>query len=401
MVDFASASSEAALGVDAAREAASKARDALHGTPAALAIVSVWSGYEDLDAIPDALARVLGDVPIVGGTAAGAVIGSGTVMTRGLNVVLIGGDDIAVATGSARIESRELVELMPVAKKIGLAADEAARVGFAEFACLAFAPGLFVDGEALVAVLRKGAGVRALLAGGIIGDALAFDRARTFSNGGLHRDRIVLAGLFTRRRIGVAARHGWRAAGPAHVVTRSEGTLLRALDGRPALDVWLEDVRAAGGTPPTGEGLLIYLVNNYVLGITVAGTPSPADAPEFIIRAPFQLKSNGVVRMSASMAEGETVRLMNASPQELLDASKVAASLASATADGKVTGGLVLACTSRIAALGGQFPAEMNSIQAVLGAPIGGLCVYGEIARTRTDADAFFNTTTVVVAFPA
>ena len=188
MVDFASASSEAALGVDAAREAASKARDALHGTPAALAIVSVWSGYEDLDAIPDALARVLGDVPIVGGTAAGAVIGSGTVMTRGLNVVLIGGDDIAVATGSARIESRELVELMPVAKKIGLAADEAARVGFAEFACLAFAPGLFVDGEALVAVLRKGAGVRALLAGGIIGDALAFDRARTFSNGGLHRD---------------------------------------------------------------------------------------------------------------------------------------------------------------------------------------------------------------------
>jgi hypothetical protein len=391
MVEFASASSEAALGVDAAREAASKARHALHGTTAALAIVSVSSGYEDLDAIPGALARELGDVPIVGGTAAGAVIGSGTVIARGLNVVLIGGDDLAVATGSARIESRELVELMPVAKKIGLG----------EFACLAFAPGLFVDGEALVAVLRKGAGVRAALAGGLIGDALAFDRARTFADGELHRDRIVLAGLFTKRRIGVAARHGWRTAGPAHVVTRSEGTLLRALDGRPALDVWLEDVRAAGGTPPRGEGLLIYLVNNYVLGITVPGVPSRGDAPEFIIRAPFQLKSNGVVRMSASMAEGETVRLMNASPQELLDASKAATSYAMASAGGNVTGGLVLACTSRIAALGGQFPSEVKSIQAGLGAPIGGLCVYGEIARTRSDADAFFNTTTVVVAFPA
>lgn len=401
MIEFGSASSEAPCGVDAAREAASKARKALHGVPPALAIVSVWSGYSDLDDIPKALAQELGDVPIVGGTAAGAVIGSGTVFSQGVNVVLLGGDSIAVATASVPVASRDLVELVPVAAQIGRAAEDAARAGFGEFACLVFAPGPFVDGEALVAGLRKGAGVRAVLAGGIIGDQHTFDRARTFSDGALRSDRIVLAGLFTKRPIGVAARHGWRPAGPSHIVTRSEGPLLRALDRRRALDVWLEDVRAAGGEPPEGDALLVYLVNNYVLGISVPGVRSGDGLPEFVVRAPFEIKPGGVVRMSASIAEGTQVRLMNASPLELLEASKAAAAQALATAGGKVVGALVLPCASRIAALGARFPIEVASIQALLAAPIGGLCVYGEVARTRTDVDAFFNTTTVVVAFPA
>ena len=38
-----------------------------------------------------------------------------------------------------------------------LAADTAARSGHTEFTCLAFAPGVVVDGEALVAAVRKGA----------------------------------------------------------------------------------------------------------------------------------------------------------------------------------------------------------------------------------------------------
>ena len=401
MIAFGSASSDASTGVDAAKDAASRARSALKGTLPALAIVSVSASYEDLDEIPRVLAAQLGgDVPIVGGTAAGAVLGTGKVFARGVSVVLVGGSAIAVATASAPIASRDLVELVPAAQQVAQAAEAAARAGFGESACLVFAPGPFVDGEALVAGLRKGAGSRVLLAGGITGDELAFERARVFSDGRLCNDRIVLAGLFTKRRIGIAARHGWRVAGPAHVVTRADGPLLVTLDDRPALDVWLADIRAAGGTPPPlgADELLRFLYSRWVLGIAL---PSGRDvgASEFIVRAPFELLPEGV-RMSASIAEGATVHLMNASPQELLDASKAAATFARETAGGKVVGGLVLACSSRIVALGDQFPEETASIEAILGAPIGGLCVYGEVARTRTDVDAFFNTTTVVVAFP-
>ena len=44
-----------------------------------------------------------------------------------------------------------------------------------------------------------------------------------------------------------------------------------------------------------------------------------------------------------------------------------------------------------------------ESIEAAerIDAPIGGACVFGEIARNVRDTDAFFNTTAVVVAFAA
>jgi hypothetical protein len=313
--------------------------------------------------------------------------------------VLVGGDGIRVATSTAPLASRDLVEVVPAAKQLALEAEGASREGFGEFACLVFAPGPFIDGEALVAGLRKGAGARVLLAGGITGDELTFDRARVFADGELRSDRIVLAGLFTKQRIGIAARHGYRAAGPVRVVTRSEGPLLLTLDRRPALEVWLEDVRAAGGTPPEGDGLVVYLADHWVLGIALGGGRDLAST-EFVVRAPFEVRADGVVRMSASLPEGASVRLMNASPDDLLEASKAAATSAREAAGGKVAGGLVLACAGRVPALGGKFPDETKSIEAVLGAPIGGSCVYGEIARTKSDVDAFFNTTMVVVAFP-
>jgi hypothetical protein len=401
MIAFGSASSDAGVGVDAAKDAAARARLALRGAAPALAVVSVSAAYEDLDQISRVLAAQLGDdVPVIGGTAAGAVIGPGKVSSRGVSVVLVGGDGIRVATATAPLASGDLVEVVPAARQLAEAAEGAARDGFGEFACLVFAPGPFIDGEALVAGLRKGAGARVLLAGGITGDELTFDRARVFAGGELRNDRIVLAGLFTKKRLGIAARHGWRPAGPSHIVTRSEGPLLLTLDGRPALEVWLDDVRAAGGTPPEGDALLVYLVNHWELGIALGSGRDLSAAAEFVVRAPFGVAAEGVVRMSASLPEGATVRIMHASPDDLLEASTAAATSAREAAGGKVVGGLVLACTGRIPALAGKFPAETKGVETVLGAPIGGTCVYGEIARTKTDVDAFFNTTIVVVAFP-
>ena len=59
----------------------------------------------------------------------------------------------------------------------------------------------------------------------------------------------------------------------------------------------------------------------------------------------------------------------------------------------------MLACSGRLAALGETFAEEPAGIRSELDAPIGGACVFGEIARNVRDVDAFFNTTAVVVAF--
>jgi hypothetical protein len=64
-----------------------------------------------------------------------------------------------------------------------------------------------------------------------------------------------------------------------------------------------------------------------------------------------------------------------------------------------VSGALVLACSGRLGALGDSFAEEPKEIRAHVGAPIGGACVFGEIARNLRDVDAFFNTTAVVIAF--
>jgi hypothetical protein len=64
-----------------------------------------------------------------------------------------------------------------------------------------------------------------------------------------------------------------------------------------------------------------------------------------------------------------------------------------------VSGALVVACSGHLAVLGDAFHEEPELIRRRIGAPIGGACVFGEIARTERDVDAFFNATALVVAF--
>jgi hypothetical protein len=187
-------------------------------------------------------------------------------------------------------------------------------------------------------------------------------------------------------------------------VTRADGVILSELDGRPALDVWVEDARAAGGDPPTDhKDLALYFANHFELGIVDSdchrSTP-PRDPRELVVRAPFAIRPDGSVRLSASVPEGSHVCIVGATRADLLSASAEAATAARERAGGAVVGALVVACTGRLVVLGETFREEPLEIHQRLGAPIGGACAFGEIARTLRDRDAFFNTTAVVVAFP-
>jgi len=394
MVVFGSGASGAASAATAAEEALAQARASFRDTPPKLAVVFGSAAYGDLERAPDVVRRALGpDIAVVGGSAGGAVFAREGLERRGVSVVLVGGSGIEVTVASAALGSRELVDIVPAAARVGAAADQAARKGLHHATCLVLAPSIYVDGEALVAAVRKGAGARAQLVGGLAGDELTFDRPRVFDGDVLARDRAVIAGLFTRRPVGIGARHGWRAVGKAHTVTRAEGPLLRELDGRRAIDVWLEDVRRLGGVPPVKD-LVAFLAMHWELGII---DPRGAEA---LARAPWEVTSDGI-RLSGSIGEGRTVRVLHASRKDLLRASMEAATDAAMRAGGNVAGALVLPCTGRLAALGDEFPRELSAIRERVAAPIGGACVYGEIAKNGSASDAFFNTTTVVAAFAA
>lgn len=406
MVAFGSGMSAAATAVEAATEAATTALRAAGGAPPKLAIVFASVSYDDVERAARAVRNVVGDVLIVGGTSGACVFGTDGTAARGVSVVLIGGDDVEVASRPANRRSPSLVETVPVAEQIARAADEAAQRGFPHYACLVFAPGILVDGEALVAAVRKGAGARAQLAGALTGDDLTMDRPKVFFGDELRDDCTVVTGIFTKSPVGIAARHGWRAVGPVRTITRTDGIHLVEIDDRPALDVWLEDARAAGAEPPAArKDLALYLANHYEIGIADASQAKirigEEDPRELVARAPFAIREDGALMLSASIAEGTHVRVMHASRSDLLRASSEAAAAAVSRAGERVAGALVLACTGRLACLGDTFPQEPAEIQRRIAAPIGGACVFGEIARNVRDADAFFNTTAVVVAFTA
>jgi hypothetical protein len=419
----------------AAREAAAQARasaPAFEKQTPKLAIVFASVDYEDVSSVPAAIGEIIGaDVTIVGGTSGAGVIGPTSVAARGVSVVLLGGDDIDVMTQAAPLGSPELVDVVPAAQRIAAAADEAARGGHPHYACLVFAPGIFVDGEALVAAVRKGAGARAQLAGGLTGDEMTMDRPKvwtfdpTTKKYDLRSDQAVLTGIFTTKHVGIAARHGWRAVGPIRTVTRAEGPMLFEIDHRPALEVWLEDARKAGATPPSDlRDVALYLANHYEIGIDGQGYANgngktngrggngssssssnnnkESDSVELVARAPWSIRaSDGAVLLSGSIGEGSRIRVVHASRKDLLRASTNAAADAVMRAGNHVAGALVLACSGRLAALGDEFPDEPALIRERVGAAIGGACVFGEIAKTERDVDAFFNTTAVIVAFSA
>ncbi len=405
MIAFGSAMSAASTAAAAAREAATEALIGLGGETPKLAIVFASASYPDVEDAARTVRSVIGDAQIVGGTAGACVFGSDRVASLGVSVVLLGGDGLEVLGRVAELGSPTFLETIPVAERIASAADGAAARGFGHFACLVLAPGIAIDGEALVTAIRKGAGEHAQLAGALTGDDFTLDRPRVFFGDELRNDCAVLVGLFTDKPVGIAARHGWTAVGPARTVTRADGTHVLELDERPALVVWLEDVQNAGGVPPSSDdrkALAFYLGNNYGIGIAEASAPRIAIAGEIrelVARTPFAIREDGAVQMSASIAEGTQIRVLHATHDDLIKAAGEAAAAAVVRAGSSVAGALVFACSSRLAALGDCFPKEPAEIRRRLGAPMGGACVFGEIARNVRDADAFFNTTAVIVAF--
>jgi hypothetical protein len=381
------------------RAAVGQARATLGAAEPRIAIVFASCGYPDLDALPGALRAALPGVALVGGTAGGAVYGPRGLVRRGVSVSLVGGDAIEASVRTVPITSWEVVEAVPAAAKLAEEASRAAERGRTEALGLVLAPGLVVDGDALAAAVRKGMGAHAQLAGGLTGDDLLFQTSRVLTAQGFLDAGFALAGVFTAAPLGVAARHGAQPIGPERVITRADGPFLITLDDRCAIDVWTEDARAAGIELPTDPRPLAVALASYCpLGMVARVGEGGQD--QLVVRVPFDVQADGSVRLSAGMPEGSRVRVVRLTAESMREAAIAASESALAAVGGRASGALVLGCSGRLAILGDRFADEVAAIGARLGAPVGGACVFGEIARTRRDIAAFFNTTVVVVAFP-
>jgi hypothetical protein len=400
-VFFGAAAADRPTACESAKAALDEARTSLGGASAKLAVTFASCGYPDFEALPGYLRAELPHAKIVGGTAGGAVYGPKGLHRRGVSVALTAGDGLDASLCTVPITSWDVVEAVKASKELAAEADVAAKRGLTELVCLVLAPGLMVDGDALAAAVRKGIGARAQLAGGLTGDDLKFQTSRVLTGDGLLDAGFALVGIFTAAPVGVAARHGAQPIGPSRIITRSDGPFLISLDGRTAIETWTEDARAAGiELPKDPKQLAVALASYCPLGMETPVGAGSDRRTELVVRVPFDIQADGSVRLSAGLPEGSTVRVVRLTHEAMRDAAREAADSALAAVGGESSGALVLGCSGRLAILGDGFADEIALIGRQMRAPVGGACVFGEIARARRDVGAFFNTTTVVVAFP-
>jgi hypothetical protein len=371
----------------------------LGGAIPKLAVVFASQTFDGIANIATGIATRLPGVPFVGGTSAGCVFDTTRYSELGLSVSLVGGSDLAATTRTVKVSSTEVIEVAAATRDLRKVADEHARDGRRELSCLAFAPSRGIIGDALVAAMKKGATTNAQLAGALVSSDNETSGGLVWSDtGGVSAADVVVAGLFTERPLGVSARHGWSPIGKTHRVTRSEGARLVTLDGRPAIDVWVEEARAHGGLPPSDDTLALYLASHYELAIL--GTEGPRADGEPIVRGSRLVNDDGSVELFGSVPEGAMVRLVGASAESLFGGAKLAATRAAEGAGGTITGALGLLCAGRKLMLGDAYREEPRLIAETLGVPFGGTTVNGEIALARRDANGFYNSTAVVIAFP-
>lgn len=342
-----------------------------------------------LEGLMTVAAEALPGVTAIGCTTAGEFTDAGQGKGQ-FTAWLLGGDDIVASAGIA-LGLKADVE-RAVADAIPKLPDDRDRPHRTAIVLLDPLSG---NGEeaALLASMALGPTVR--LAGGAAGDDLAFKETLVACGAKVASDAIVVAVLASKRPLGIGVQHGHAPLSKPLTVTRAKGAVVYEIDGRPAYDVWREEVRAAGveigphPPPDIGAQLLRYEVG------LIAG------ANEYKIRAPLSVGADRSLSFACGLPEGAVVRVTKSVEEKQIESARAAAERARKGLGGaNVAGALVFDCICRDLILGQRFGSAVKEIQAVLGAPLAGFETYGEIAMDLGQSSGFHNTTTVVLAFP-
>jgi hypothetical protein len=119
-----------------------------------------------------------------------------------------------------------------------------------------------------------------------------------------------------RVNFGMGTKHGWEPLGKQHIITSSQGNIIRTIDNKPAIKLY-EDYLGCPNQEFKHGQINIFML--YPLGISVPGED------EHILRnAIFIDEDSGALHLSGSIPEGVAVRLMIATKETCLNATRQA-----------------------------------------------------------------------------
>ena len=348
-------------------EAGDRADAAERATAAALAgavdprlLVVFVAGAQNLAATGRAVAAVAPGVPVVG-CATPAALPGGPPRPGELVVAALGGESLSVSTtavgaGSLREAGAE------AAACLGDVADRPHQ------ALLLFVDPEGGDPQDVVrgAYSVVGAGVPLVGGGARAGAAGA---AALLHGTDARAGGVVAAAIGSDAPLGVGVRHGMRPVGEPLLITRAEGSQVLELDGRPALDVYLERLPGVAG----GGGALLAAARELPLGV---GRRAGEEQVRTVVDVDFDTRSLSVL---GELPQGGLAWPMAGDAASTAAAADAACADALAALDGAPARGLL---AFQSVTRGAYCDAGAFTHRAA-GAPVARGNTIGQIARTR------------------
>ena len=243
------------------------------------------------------------------------------------------------------------------------------------------APGLAVNGSAVINGLTSLLPSHVKLSGGLAGDNASFGKTFVISPEGISENTVVAVCFYGENlTFGYGAYGGWRSFGPSRSVTKANENLLFQLDDVPALTIYKDYLGDYASDLPA-NGLLFPLE---VVGKDQKGTG--------LIRTILGIdEDTNSLTLAGDVVESEYVRLMHASTDDLIDGAQLA--VANALSNPKSTHSsprvnkahhslaLVTSCVGRKLVMGDRVEEELECIKEQLpqNTNIAGFYSYGEI----------------------
>jgi len=235
---------------------------------------------------------------------------------------------------------------------------------------LVVSDGLHVNGTDLVRGLAEGLPAGTAIAGGLAGDGDHFGRTWTLVDGLPRSGWVSAVALGGPIAVGHASEGGWQAFGPEREVTASEGNVLYALDGKPALALYKDYLGDfAAGLPATA----LY----YPLAIRMRGESGPG-----LVRTVLGVDETAQsMTFAGDIPQGARTRLMRSNHDRLVEGAAHAGAQARAGVTDPVLA-IAVSCVGRRMVLGQRVEEETAATLEALpeGSSQIGFYSYGEIS---------------------
>ena len=358
----------------AGQEACQKAIDEMGGKPDLIIVFA--SVALDQEKMLQGVNSVSEDAVVVGCSDSGEITTEGPVKGY-VAVMAMNSDQIEFTAGIGRGVAAD-------SHKAGKqAAEETAKKAKEKMSMFVMFPdGTTGNGAAIVRGAQEALGEHFPIMGGSAGDDFKFEKTyQYFQNEVLH-DVVVGLGFSGKFSWGVGVRHGWEPIGLPMKVTKSEGTVIKELDGKPALKIY-EDYFGRKAEELI-EKPIARMAYTYPLGMSVEGSP------ELLIRDVVIANTKGEITCAAEIPQESEIRLMLGDPEKAMQSAKEAAQEALSQLKGsspKLI--LVFNCMARSKLLGRRAPEEIAAVQEILGkeVPLLGFYTYGEQAPLGGNID--------------